>query len=98
VQPGFELAEIQMPLRAAQPIMDALIGRAAYLEVDAPTRGVEFNLGHLPRRHQTQRAREQRLNANAHAILDLINSIPPGGHVDKPLTRLAHMPTGPDYH
>ena len=74
------------------------LGRAAYLEVDAPTRGVEFNLGHLPRRHQTQRAREQRLNANAHAILDLINSIPPHGHVDKPLTRLAHMPTGPDYH
>jgi hypothetical protein len=29
VQPGFELAEIQMPPRAAQPIMDALVGRAA---------------------------------------------------------------------
>ena len=73
--------------------MDALIGRvavrtgqrtgrAAQLEIDAPTRGIELNLVHLPWRNQTQRAREQPLDANAHATLDPINS----------------MPTGPDYH
>jgi len=28
---------------------------------------------------------------------DALNSNPPHGHVDKPLTRLAHMPTGPHH-
>ena len=41
-----------------------------------------------------QRAGEQRLDANAHANPNALNSTPPHGRVDKPLPRLAHMPTG----
>ena len=108
VQPGFKLEEVQVPPGAAKPIMDALVsstalragqgpGRAAHLEIDSALRRVEFNLGHFPRRNQPQRAGEQRLYANAHANPDLMTSIPPHGHVGKPLRRLAHMPTGTDY-
>ena len=56
------------------------LGRAAHLEVDATPRGVEIDLVHLPRRNQTQRTGEQRLDANAHAALNLINSTPPDYH------------------
>ena len=106
MQPGLELEEVQVPPRAAQPIVDALLdraavwadqhrGRATHLEVDAPTHGVEINLVHLPWRDQTQRAREQPLDANAHATFDLINSIPTGAHVDKPLRALPTCPPAP---
>jgi hypothetical protein len=51
MQPGFELKEVQMPPRATQPIVDALVGtaamwtgqqldRATNLEIDASPVGV----------------------------------------------------------
>ena len=66
-----------MSPRAPQPIVNALRGRftvraiqhrgrAADLEIDAPPRGVDLNLVHLPRRNQTQRTCEQRFNSKAH--------------------------------
>jgi hypothetical protein len=76
VQPCLELEQVQVPPRAAQPVMHGLRGRSAGrtaqqrpqttdFEVDALGRNVQLDSLHRPRRLQTQRAGEQRLHLNA---------------------------------
>ena len=108
MQPGLELEEVQVSPGAAQPVVYALprsvavraveqLGVAAHLEVDAPSGRVQFHLCHFPGRCQSQRTGEQRFNSNAHACLPSQSMQTLCGHVDKPLARLAHIPTQPYY-
>jgi hypothetical protein len=75
VQPCLELEEVQVTPRAAQPVVGLLAGSttggagqqaraAADFEVDALARGVQLHILDFPRRHQPQRAGEQRFNPN----------------------------------
>jgi hypothetical protein len=79
VQPRLELKEVQMPPTAAHAIVDQLmlgpaartrrpLARVSHLEVDAPFGGVAFHLGHVPRRLQAERGREQGFDLIAHHV------------------------------